>query len=259
LKYTQLSITVPSSPIFSSLGKEPSLETEVLFGEKVSLLEKRNDALFIKTEIDNYYGWINNKHVGELKKPTHRVLTLRTIIFTKPDIKSNSINYLPMGSQIYVKYFENNWACIMLSDDNKINEGFISKNHIVYITNKSKDWVKYAEQLIGVPYKWGGRDTIGLDCSALVQLSLQTAGIFAPRNTDEQINMNFNIINNIKELRRGSIIFWKGHVGILTDNNTLLHANAFSMNVVKEPLLEAINRIYKDYSNIKKMFLIELN
>ena len=130
------------------------------------------------------------------------------------------------------------------------------KKYIVDVNQASKDWVKHAEQLIGTPYKWGGRDTIGIDCSALLQLSLFLGGIKAPRNTNEQIKMKFKTINKLNEIKRGAVIFWKGHVGILSKEKTLIHANAFSMKVTKEPLSKAIDRMSSSYGNIKRILSI---
>ena len=102
-----------------------------------------------------------------------------------------------------------------------------------------------AEKFLDVPYYWGGKTAQGLDCSGLVQTSLEVCGISSPRDTDMQ-EMQLGkklMVNDLDGLRRGDLVFWKGHVGIMTDQKTLLHANGHHMMTVKEPLVEAVARI----------------
>jgi cell wall-associated NlpC family hydrolase len=113
--------------------------------------------------------------------------------------------------------------------------------------------VKVAQLLEGTPYKWGGRDTIGLDCSALLQLSYQTYGETIPRNTSQQIQLKKKNIKNINDLKRGCVIFWKGHVGIMIDSLNCIHANTFHMKTKTEPLFQIIGRIGEDFNVIKMM------
>ena len=105
----------------------------------------------------------------------------------------------------------NDWAEIFLKED---LIGFVPLNHIIDIEKTIKDWVFVAEQFINTPYKWGGRNSIGIDCSALIQLSLQAAGILIPRDTKEQEKMKWKEISKISMLERGTLVFWKGHIGV---------------------------------------------
>ena len=118
---------------------------------------------------------------------------------------------------------------------------------------KIDNWVSVAEKLIGTPYVWGGRNSIGLDCSALLQLSYQTYGENIPRNSTDQSLLNKEIIMNKEKLERGFVIFWKGHVGIMVDEIYCLHANAFHMEVSKEPLVNILERTDKNNPIIKIM------
>ena len=131
--------------------------------------------------------------------------------------------------------------------------GYVPKNHIVEINKKVKDWVKKAQELEGVPYRWGGRDTIGIDCSSLLQLAYQTYGQVISRNTSDQVNLEKPIISEFNNLRRGCVIFWKGHVGIMIDKFNCIHANAYHMKTVTEPLIDIINRMDKDHQIVKMM------
>ena len=110
-----------------------------------------------------------------------------------------------------------------------------------------------AEQLEGIPYRWGGRDTLGVDCSALLQLAYQTYGEKIPRNTSQQVKLEKRNIHNFENLERGCVIFWEGHVGIMTDKNNCIHANGFYMKTTIEPLRKIIGRMAKDFGVIKMM------
>ena len=130
---------------------------------------------------------------------------------------------------------------------------FVPRKHIIEIGYKIDDWVSTAEKLIGTPYLWGGRNSIGLDCSALLQLSYQTYGENIPRNSFDQSLLNKEKIKNNETLKRGFTIFWKGHVGIMLDETNCIHANAFHMEVTKEPLVDILERTEKDNPIIKIM------
>ena len=244
---------INSSVLMKSEPTEASpLETECLFGETVEILKESLNWVYCKLNTDNYCGWVKKEGLGKLKTPTHRVFVKRSFIYVNKDPKSNSLLYLPMGAKISVENINSDWAEINLHN-NKIQNGYIPTKHIVKLHHKVKDWVEVAQILEGTPYKWGGRDTIGLDCSALLQLSYQTFGETIPRNTSQQIHLNKKNITNIYDLKRGCVIFWKGHVGIMIDSLNCIHANAFHMKTKTEPLFQIIERIGKDFNIIKMM------
>jgi cell wall-associated NlpC family hydrolase len=110
------------------------------------------------------------------------------------------------------------------------------------IKARRADFVAVAEQFLGVPYLWGGKTSLGLDCSGLVQVSLEAAGIACPRDSDLQ-ELSLGKLSSLASLRRGDLLFWKGHVAIARDPETLIHANAHHMMVAIEPPMEAIARI----------------
>ena len=158
------------------------LETECLFGETVEILDEHLDWVYCKLMTDNYCGWIKRKSLGDLKKTTHRVLNKRSFIYKEKNEKSNTYFYLPMGSKLAIEKIKSGWAETYFILGKKLEIGFVPSKHIVINEHKVKDWVEVAQKLEGTPYKWGGRDTIGLDCSALLQLSYQTYGETLPRN-----------------------------------------------------------------------------
>ena len=144
-------------------NKTSPLLTQGLFGEKVDVLDNYNEWLFCKLHTDNYCGWIKQKNLDELDQPTHRVISPRTCILAQKDVKSNFINYLPLGSQLHVVKIEENWAEILLSKKHFYKTGYVPNKHLIKINDIVKDWIAIAEQLIGTPYKYGGRDSIALD------------------------------------------------------------------------------------------------
>jgi cell wall-associated NlpC family hydrolase len=135
----------------------------------------------------------------------------------------------------------------------KLSNGhYVFVKHIQPLSETEADFVGVAENFLGVPYYWGGKTSQGLDCSGLVQTALEACGVFAPRDTDMQETQlgQSLLINDLDGLRRGDLVFWKGHVGIMADQKTLLHANGHHMLTVKEPLSEAVARISGMYGQI---------
>ncbi|MDC0969255.1 C40 family peptidase [Alphaproteobacteria bacterium] len=241
------SILMKSEP-----SEQSSLETECLFGETIEVLNECLDWVYCRLETDGYCGWVKKKGLAILQNTTHRVITKRTFVYTEKSAKSKCLLYLPLGSRLHINNFQSEWAVISLYN-NKTQLGYVPSRHIAPLDHKIRDWVKIAEYLVGTPYKWGGRDTLGIDCSALLQLSYQAYGEDIPRNTSQQIKLKKKIINNIDDLKRGCVVFWKGHVGIMIDKFNCIHANAYHMQTKIEPLNKIINRISKDFDIMKMM------
>ena len=248
-----MNVIKPSIPMRSNPDLTSSLETECLFGETVTISDYYQDWCYCKLLTDNYCGWVQKQYLGETMNSSHRVISNRSYLFKDNDVKSAYINYLPLGSQISVTDFDNYWAKVYLGNNTKYKFAYIPKKHIIKNEEKIVDWVSIAEKLIGTPYIWGGRDSIGLDCSALLQLSYQTYGENIPRNSVDQSLLSKEVINDSEKLKRGFAVFWKGHVGIMGDETNCIHANAFHMEVTKEPLVDILERTEKDNPIIKIM------
>ena len=247
-----MNVIQSSTPMKSDPNESSNLETECLFGETVEILEKHFDWVYCKLLTDNYLGWIKKNSLGFLKTPTHQVISKRTFLYKNPNSRSICINYLPMCSKLYIKNIIDKWAETVIVYENIVESAYVPIEHIMKINRKVKDWVITAEKLLETPYKWGGRDTIGIDCSALIQLSYETFGQKIPRNTVDQVKIDKEIIVDFKELKRGHVVFWEGHVGLMVDEFNCIHANAFHMKTVIEPLKEIILRM-NGKNKIKKM------
>ncbi len=236
-----MNIIKPSVEMRAEPNLSSGLESECLFGESVEILEDYHDWVHCKLLTDNYCGWIKKEALSYMHQATHRIISKRSFIFSKKDLKSNCIQYLPLGSKLHLKNITPDWAEMALF--NKIV--YVPSKHLIDINQKVDDWVSIAELLIGTPYRWGGRDSMGIDCSALLQLAYETYGQNIPRNSQDQLTLNKILINDINNLSRGSVVFWKGHVGLMVDKKNCIHANAFHMTTVVEPLVNIIERSEK--------------
>lgn len=241
-----MNIIKPSAELRSQPVETSLLETECLYGESIQILKEKPKWVYCRLLTDNYAGWLKKENLGNLNKCTHRVISTRSMLFSADDIKSYCISYIPMGSRLPIKEINGKWAETFLPDGSISEIGYIRSEEIVNINHKTKDWVSHAEKLIGTPYKWGGRNTLGIDCSALLQLCYQTYGEIIPRNTIDQINLKKETVKDVSKLDRGFVIFWEGHVGIMIDKINCIHANAYHMKTVIEPIDIIIERAGKN-------------
>lgn len=216
------------------------LVTQALFGEEVMLYEDHEGFGWVQLARDGYVGYMPMAALADgLVKPTHRVTVNRTFVYPGPDLKLPPREALPLGAAVRVGATQGGFA--------KIGDAaFVFAEHLLAWEESQKDFVAVAERLLHAPYLWGGKTTLGVDCSGLVQISLDAAGITAPRDTDMQehaLGSPLSIDADLAGLRRGDLVFWRGHVGIMRDETTLLHANAHHMLVASEPLRVARDRI----------------
>ena len=217
------------------------LDTEALHGEVFTVFEDSDEGWsWGQLGRDGYVGYMpSNALVTGIVEPTHRVAVLRTFLYGGPSIKLPPITSLSLGSRVNVKDFKGKFALTS-------SGGFIIADHLAPIYQFDSDYVAVAERFLGIPYYWGGKTSLGLDCSALVQVSLDAVGISVLRDTDMQersIGLEMSLDETEGNLTRGDLIFWKGHVGIMQNDATLLHSSGHQMLVVSEPLLEARERI----------------
>jgi cell wall-associated NlpC family hydrolase len=218
-------------------GHDQPLDTEILFGERFTVYDSREGWAWGQLETDGYVGYVPVSALGQPgRSATHWVNALRTYIFPEPDIKIPPMQLAPMNAQLRVADVECGFARLA-------GGGFVFAGHIAKVDEPAPDFVAVAARYIGTPYLWGGRTSIGIDCSGLVQTALNAAGIDCPRDTDMQMAELGTAIDRGAPLARGDLVFWQGHVGIMQDDKILLHANAHHMMCASEPLADTSARI----------------
>jgi hypothetical protein len=233
-------IIVPVTPVRSAPCADAGLDTEALLGAAVTVYDVLEGWAWVQLERDRYVGYVPKAAIGDRAvAPTHRVAALGTFVFPTADMKRPPTIRLTLGAEVTVVARQGDFHRLA-------GGGFAFCRHLCARDDCEPDFVAVAERLIGVPYLWGGRTPLGCDCSGLVQLALEAAGIDAPRDSDMQageLGVPLSTSADLGGLRRGDLVCWPGHIGIMRDGVTLLHANAHHMAVASEPLADALTRI----------------
>ena len=223
---------------FADLLRSPggARDRQLIGGDAVDVFEQQGGLAFVQARKDGYVGYVAEQALGILPEPTHWVVAPASHAYAAPDIKSPDRAGLVFGASVAVTaelkaFFETSAGT------------FIPKPHLWPIGKRFADPVTAAQLHFGAPYLWGGNTVRGIDCSGLVQAGLLAAGIDCPADSDLQEPALGSPLAHDAELRRGDLLFWKGHVGIMADTGTLLHANAHHMAVAYEPVAAAIARI----------------
>lgn len=211
---------------------DASLDTQVVYGEIVTVYDEEEGWAWAQLASDGYVGWVAaNALWSQTYEPTHRVCAPRSFIYPRPNIKDPPLLATPLGAELRI--VDERDKFYVTSEG-----GFVYRSHLARIDEPAPDFVAVAETLIYAPYLWGGKTSMGVDCSGLVQMSMRLAGMKAPRDTDLQEVELGDKVEEGAPLQRGDLVFWKGHVGIMRDATYLLHANATHMLVASEPLEE---------------------
>jgi hypothetical protein len=223
---------VPSVMVRGAPNASASAVTELLHGEAFHMLDARGGWAWGYCGHDHYVGYLPVDTLADPVVQSHVTRALAPV-FAMADIKSPVLELLPAGARL---------AGTEEGDFLATDGGFVHLRHVRAIDAVESDWVAVAERYLGAPYVWGGRG-IGVDCSGLVQMALAACGIAAPRDTDQQAEAIGEALGDNAALRRGDILFFPGHVGLMVDSERLIHANAHAMAVTIEPLADVVARL----------------
>ena len=229
------------APVREAPTGDAWLLTQALMGERVMVYERNEEGwAWGQLARDGYVGWLPDVVLAKPSAaPTHKITAIRTFAFPAASIKLPPIETLVMGSLVTITREDGAFAVTL--------EGWhLPRRHVGRVDDHETDFVAVAERFLEVPYLWGGRTSQGLDCSALVQNGLAATGRAAPRDSDMMeaaLGAPIAVDESLAGLRRGDLVFWKGHVGVMRDAQSLLHANGWHMKVVAETLTIARDRI----------------
>lgn len=237
-------VAAPVADLRAAPWLDAGVDTQLLYGDEVRVFERREGWAWVQAEYDGYVGYLREDVLVEVgPRATHVVTAPRSFLYPGPDLKFPRAGERSMGSHVAVSDFVTNRGtryAVLPSGETMIAD------HLRPIGHHEPDYVAVAERLIYAPYLWGGTSAFGIDCSGLVQLAMRMAGRCVLRDTDmqaETIGAAFDPGVPPEGLRRGDLVFWKGHVAIMTDAGNVIHANGFTMTVAQEPLAQAIERI----------------
>lgn len=221
-----------------------SIGTQALLGERVSVFDEADGTAWIQLEDDHYVGYVNTAGLApETAVPTHVITVPRTFVYAEADLRSPVTMACSMGGRLTpVETTTTRGTEYSLLEQG----GAVITAHIAPLPAAATDYVSVAAQFLRTPYLWGGTSGFGLDCSGLVRLSMALCGRTVPRDTDMQaasLGTEIDPGDDYAGLRRGDLVFWKGHVAIAEDHDMAIHASGHAMQVVREPIREAIDRI----------------
>lgn len=223
------------------------LDTQLLHGEPVDLYDERDGWAWVQSREDGYVGYVEAAALGPLfAAPTHRVSALRSFLYPEPDLKAPPLDCLSLAARVEVRGVKDRFSEIA---HGAAGTAWVYNAHLASLNETAPDYVATAQRLIGAPYLWGGRSSLGLDCSALVQLALACSGIACPRDSymqAESLGVAVPYEPGSYRPGHGDIVYMPGHVVIALDETRVVHANAHDMLVTIEPLAEVCSRVAKE-------------
>ena len=237
----------PVAGVYACPDRNSAIDDQLLYGQIFLVSSSSDDGRAygqvqpLYGEQAGYVGYVDWRHLKEPKGGSFATISaIKAPVFSRADIKSPILSFLSHGSRVG----DGGISGAFLN----IGNGYIHTHHLGYEFGRVDDFVETAKGYLGLPYIWGGKSGDGVDCSGLVQMALWASGRDCPRDADQQeaaLGHDVEVRPDLSGLRRGDLVFWKGHVGIMEDAHTLLHANGHFMMTMREPLNDAARRIQK--------------
>lgn len=232
-----------------------AMDTQILAGEWFAVEREEQGWAYGRSGLDDYQGWVDMATLSAPELiPTHTVKALRTYVYSEPDLKSAPLCLISMNAKIVGGERSGQFLKAQ-------RMGWVFEPHLRPVGEAgASDWVEIAEQFLHTPYLWGGKESLGLDCSGLIQTAMEAVGRVIPRDSGPQEawakaeGQAIAMTEDFTGLQRGDLVFWPGHVGVMTDPENLLHANGFHMNVTQESLARAAKRIAHHYAPLSGIY-----
>jgi cell wall-associated NlpC family hydrolase len=231
--------TVALAPLSDTPDAEGEMASQLLFGEDFMAYEVEGGWVWGQSAFDGYVGYTPeacfSPMPADTPAPSHKICAMQALVYPEPNLKARPIGALPFGARVSFGEHQDGYVALDVG-------GWAPLVTLAPAGEPKRMWVSTAERFKGVPYLWGGRSPAGIDCSGLIQAALHSAGFDCPRDSDQQMaSIGREVSPN--GLKRGDIVFWKGHVGVMTSPTRLLHANAHHMEVAEEAFEAARTRI----------------
>lgn len=240
----RMQVSAGVAALRDSARPDAEMVTQALHGETATLFREEGEFGLVQMDRDRYVGWtLLDAFSAPVSEPSHKVSALRTYAYSEPHLKSAPYGLISMGSLLTVVAEERGFL-------RTTRGGWITSGHVVALDTVEDDPASVAARFLNTPYLWGGCESLGLDCTGLTRAAFSACGVRLPRDSDMQFAWCGEAVSDWNApgaLQRNDLVFWKGHVGIMLDEKTLLHANGYHMAVAQEPLLTAIPRIAKEY------------
>lgn len=247
-----MQIRASSAPLRKAPNTSLGFETELIAGEIFDVYDRASGFAWGQARRDGYVGYCPEEALGPLlPTATHHVADLRAFLYPSASMKATPLGFLPYGAQIAVLEQESGFLRTPL--------GHVYAKHLRPLAERPDDPVSEAERFLGVPYLWGGKSSLGLDCSGLVQTVCSACGIFAPRDSDMQereLGLQLAMPADPATLPRGALLFWPGHVALSQGDGQMIHATSFSMTVISEPITPALRRIEQQGPGLRSARLL---
>ncbi|MEI4472698.1 C40 family peptidase [Frigidibacter sp. MR17.24] len=227
-------VTAPLVDLLAAPGG--ARDRQLLFGDRVTVIERRQGWAFLIAAKDGYCGWLAEAALGPDAQPTHRIAGRSTHCYPEPSLKSRAAGALSFGATLTVTGESGKFV--------ETAEGwFVPRAHVAPVAELETDPVAVAEKFLGTPYLWGGNSAEGIDCSGLVQAALLSCGLPCPGDSDLQAAELGHEVSKTGDWRRGDLFFWPGHVAMAIDGAHLVHANGFRAAVSHEGIEMCLARI----------------